>query len=236
MGLTAAAVAAGVWTLLRRRAHWVGVLRDDIAVHKAFWRERRDGVGDVLYVALGDSAATGIGASAPDRGYVGTLAERIHSAIGGPVRVVNLGIAGAKVRHVLDSELPTFAKYTPDIVTVCIGANDMQDFEAARFEREIGELFAALPPHAIVGDLPSFHVLPGERRVRQANAIVRAVAAEHGLTVVSLYEATRRQGIRGIVTQFAGDLFHPNDAGYRVWADAFAGAVDARLAELASRA
>jgi lysophospholipase L1-like esterase len=36
------------------------------------------------------------------------------------------------------------------------------------------------------------------------------------------------------VTQFAGDLFHPNDRGYRVWARAFERALDARLGELAA--
>jgi acyl-CoA thioesterase-1 len=37
------------------------------------------------------------------------------------------------------------------------------------------------------------------------------------------------------MTQFAGDLFHPNDRGYKVWADAFWPAVSRRAASIESR-
>jgi lysophospholipase L1-like esterase len=57
--------------------------------------------------------------------------------------------------------------------------------------------------------------------VAEANRILRMVAAEFGLTVVPLHATTKRQGIRSIATQFANDFFHPNDRGYRVWAEAF---------------
>ena len=81
-------------------------------------------------------------------------------------------------------------------------------------------------------DLPSFYFLPGEKKVLVANRILRDAAAERGLVVVPLHARTKRQGLWGVSTQFAGDLFHPNDRGYRVWASAFAPAVDARLARL----
>jgi lysophospholipase L1-like esterase len=80
-----------------------------------------------------------------------------------------------------------------------------------------------------VADLPTFYFLPAEKRVRVANCILREVAARHGLAVVPLHAAMKRQGVWGVTTQFAGDLFHPNDRGYRVWSSAFLDAVDARL-------
>jgi lysophospholipase L1-like esterase len=89
-----------------------------------------------------------------------------------------------------------------------------------------------VPSHAIVADLPSFYFLPGEKRALVANAILREEAAIAGLTVVPLHAATKRQGLWGVATQFAGDLFHPNDRGYRVWADVFVPAIDERLAQL----
>ncbi len=116
-------------------------------------------------------------------------------------------------------------------MTVAIGANDIAGWDPAVFERGIRSIFAALPPHALVADLPYFYFPHNERKVAVANRIVRRVAAEHDLTVVPLHATTKHQGVTGILTQFAIDLFHPNDHGYRVWADAFAPSLAAQLVE-----
>ena len=225
LALVIAAIAGWVGYLVRRQGVWRGRLAQAIPVHSKFWRERKNVEGELLYVALGDSAAQGIGASHPGRSYVGFLAREGW-------RVVNLGISGATVRMAIDSELPAFRKLQPDLVTVSIGANDIARFDAERFGRDIRTLFDALPPHAIVATVPSFHFLPAEKRVRLANRIITDAAAERGLAVAPLHARTRRQGLWGVGTQFAGDLFHPNDRGYRVWASAFEPAVEARLREL----
>jgi acyl-CoA thioesterase-1 len=235
-GAVVAAIGGGValWVryLRRRQRTWRGRLADAIPVHSKFWRERKAEQGELLYVAIGDSAAQGIGASRPAHSYVGVLAAHIRNRTDRMLRVANLGISGATVRIAIDQQLPQLAKLEPDVVTLSVGANDIAAFDAARFEADIRELFAALPPHAIVADLPSFYFLPGEKKVTVANRIVREVAAELGYTVVPLHARTRRQSLWGVTTQFAGDLFHPNDRGYRVWASAFEPAVDARLREL----
>jgi len=227
-------LAVALWAvyLVRRQRVWRGRLAEAIPVHSKFWRDRKGVAGERLFVAIGDSAAQGIGASRPAHSYVGVLAKRL----GGRYRVVNLGISGATVRMAIERELPALATLQPDIVTVSIGANDIAGFDEQRFARDIRELFDALPPHAIVADLPSFHFLPAERRVAVANRIVRDAAAERGLVVAPLHARTRRQGLWGVSTQFAGDLFHPNDRGYRVWASAFESAVDARAAAVEDRA
>ncbi|CAN5246361.1 hypothetical protein BH09ACT5_BH09ACT5_07000 [soil metagenome] len=222
------AIAGWLGYLWRRQGVWRGRLTEAIPVHSKFWRDRKLVEGELLYVAIGDSAAQGIGASRPAHSYVGVIAKRL----GAGWRVVNLGISGATVRIAIDSELPALRKLEPDLVTVCIGANDIARFDPGQFERDIRELFDALPPHAIVADLPSFYFLPGEKRVLVANRIIRDAAAGRGLVVAPLHARTRKQGLWGVSTQFAGDLFHPNDRGYRVWASAFEEAVDARLAQL----
>ena len=233
---TVLVLAAGImlWVrwLGRRQRVWRVRLSDLIPVHSKFWRERAKQPGELLYVAIGDSAAQGIGASRPDRSYVGVLAGHIQNTTGRPVRVRNLATSGATVGIAIENQLPLLAKLTPDILTVSIGANDIVSFDAARFEREIGVLFDALPPHAIVADLPSFYFLPSQKRVKVANDIVTRAAQKRGLTVVPLHKRTDRQGVWGVVTQFAGDLFHPNDRGYRIWASAFVPAIDRRLGEL----
>jgi lysophospholipase L1-like esterase len=196
--------------------------------------------GELLYVAIGDSAAQGIGASRPARSYVGVIAKRLEKLSGRSVRVVNLGISGATLATALEKELPRFGRIkrgliADAIVTVSIGANDIASWDPKRFAAQIDELFGKLPPHAIVADLPSFYFLPGERKAEAGNRILRAAAARHGLRVVDLHDTMKRQGMRGVATQFAGDLFHPNDRGYAVWANAFMPAVVDRLDEVLRR-
>jgi lysophospholipase L1-like esterase len=243
IGAAAAAAAGGyVWVrwLMRRQLTWQRILADNIPVHSAYWRARREMPGEILYVAIGDSAAQGIGASRPARSYVGVIAKRLEKLSGRSIRVLNLGISGATLATALEKELPRFARIKPAllaeaIVTVSIGANDIASWDPRRFAAQIDELFGRLPSHAIVADLPSFYFLPGERKAEAGNRILREAAARHGLRVIELHDTMKRQGIRGVATQFAGDLFHPNDRGYDVWADAFMPAVVDRLEEVLRR-
>lgn len=208
------------------------VLNETLPINSKWWRDHAKEEGELLYVAVGDSAAQGIGASAPNRSYVGVLADHIRSATGRTVRVINLSVSGASVDLAVRDQLPRFVKLTPDIVTVAIGANDIALWNPVAFKAGIREIFSALPAHAIVADLPCFHFPQNERKVAVANRLLREVAAEHALTVVPLHAVTKRQGLRSVATQFANDMFHPNDRGYRVWADAFLPALSDGIARL----
>jgi lysophospholipase L1-like esterase len=201
-------------------------------VHSKWWRDHAAADGELLYVAVGDSAAQGIGASRPDRSYVGVLADDLREATGRSVRVVNLSVSGATTGLAVRDQLPRFRRLEADVVTVAIGANDIAEWDPATFDRNIRTIFAALPPHAIVAELPCFHLRHNERKVAEANRMLRTAAREHGLAVAPLHEVTHRQGLRGILTQFARDMFHPNDHGYAVWAEAFRPSLLARAAEL----
>ena len=234
----AVTIAAALWAagtvgykrLRHRIAENAAVLNETLPINSKWWRDHTKEKGELLYVAIGDSAAQGIGASEPNRGYVGVLADHIRLATGRTVRVINLSVSGATVELAVRDQLPRFVKLTPDIVTVAIGANDIALWDAAVFTAGIREVFSALPDHAIVADLPCFHFRHNELKVAVANAIVREVAAENDLTVVPLHATTKRQGFRSIATQFANDMFHPNDRGYRVWAEAFLPALSAVVA------
>ncbi|WP_248305752.1 SGNH/GDSL hydrolase family protein [Agromyces sp. H66] len=231
------AIVAGV--ALTVRAAWrrfrarltanSAILNETLPVHSKWWRDHAEQPGELLYVAMGDSAAQGIGASRPDRSYVGLLARDIRAATGRSVRVVNLSVSGATVDLAVRDQLPKFAKFRPDIVTVAIGANDIAKWDPEMFERGIREIFAALPSHALVANLPFFYFPHNERKVAVANRILRSVAGEFGLTVVPLHTVTRLRGVRRMFTHFAADFFHPNDHGYKVWAEAFRSALIADL-------
>ena len=209
-------------------------------VTAAWWRERRTQPGEFFYLALGDSTAQGIGASTPGRSYVGQLADRIEARLGAPIAVTNLGVSGAPSRLCVRDQLPrarkVLAKRSPDLVTLAIGANDIAEWDPRAFHRNLSTILDALPADTIVGEVPCFHLPWNDRKVREANRILRTIAEARDLTVVPLYEATRRRGIPGILTEFAEDAFHPNDRGYEIWADTFWPFVSARLAGEASAA
>lgn len=225
----AALVGYLLW-LARHRAAWTVLLTGRIPAHHVYWGER--GKADpeaVLYVALGDSAALGLGASRPERGYVGIVAAEIGRITGKRVRVRNLAIDGATCAVVIADELHRIPKATPLVCTLDVGANDVWSFEPGRFRDELDRILAALPAGSIVADLPSFSPLPVGRRVAAANRIVHELVSAHGLALAPLHRETRRGGPVIAVRNAAGDLFHPNDRGHRVWAEAFLPAVRARL-------
>lgn len=235
-----AAVAVASWATVRafhrRRRNGTARLALTLPVHSAWWREHAKREGELLYVAVGDSAAQGIGASKPHRGYVGTVAAHLRKTTGKTVRVVNLSVSGARLRETLETQVPKLERLAPDVVTVSIGANDIATFDDERFDRELRQLADALPPHSIVADLPCFFFGEAEKRVQIANGILHQVVGERGFTLAPLYKATRRQGaLRVALNQASADFFHPNDRGYRVWASAFLPLIDRAVEALPTR-
>lgn len=221
-------VRIAMWAVRRRRTAGSARLNATLPVNSAWWLAARKKSGDLLYVAVGDSAAQGIGASKPHRGYVGLIADHLRQTTGRTVRVVNLSSSGARLREAIADQLPALRSLThdgtvtPDVVTVAIGANDIAEFDRDRFERELRVLYDGLPQHSLVADVPAFYFGRAERNARIANEVVHRVAHEHGFEIAPLYARTRRQtGAKTALRDVAADFFHPNDRGYVVWASAF---------------
>src|SRR5659263_475460 len=107
MGAAAAGVVAGWGT---RRVVGVARVRRSVAEYREHWRELAeshvDGGGALRYVALGDSAAQGVGASSPARGYVPIVADGVAEATGLEVALYNLSVSGAKATDLLEDQLP----------------------------------------------------------------------------------------------------------------------------------
>lgn len=196
-------------------------LHRSVEGYRAYWAQPRGEPGGLLYVALGDSAAQAIGASSPERGYVGLIAHRLRHATGRPVQVVNLSASGARIGDVLTTQLPRLRELSADVVTVAVGGNDLRGFDAATFAEQVRRLTAALPEGSFVADVPYFMHGRYERDALAAADLVTAGARAQGLVPVGLHEAQRAEGLSAMATQFAADWFHPNDRGHRVWADAF---------------
>lgn len=196
--------------------------------HERYWVRRRLRPGELRYAALGDSLAQGIGASHPERGYVGLLAARLERATGLGVEIVNLSATGILIDDVTRYQVPALLALDPppDVVTVTAGTNDAGRRDHDGIASRFAALCAALPPGALVADLPEFH--HGRRGVaaRQAAAAIRGVLADHPrLVPVHLAAATARTGLPAR----SADLFHPNDRGHRTYADQFWSALEPRL-------
>ena len=200
--------------------------------YAATWLTRADVAGDLTYVALGDSAAQGLGATTPAQGYVGLLADIAEEATGRSIRVINLSVTGAKARDVLDGQIPQLRGLTPDLVTLAVGGNDMRTYTPDHFERTMESIVGALPRHALVADVPCFYNGQGEAKSRQASGQIERMTDAAGRRFVDLHGPTERITREQYRTHFALDMFHPSDLGYRVWAGAFEPAWRARLAEL----
>ena len=214
---------------------WAGRLlrlRRSVRRYAQFWRGSVGQDGGLLYVALGDSAAQGIGASAPQRGYVGLLAAQLREATGRPVRVVNLSVSGARVADVVCDQLPALALYpAADLVTVAVGGNDLRRYDAEQYAADLARLVAGLPVGpSVVADIPYFMHGHFERDAAAAAVLLSERAAERGLVVAALHEQMQAGGWRAMFTSYAADLFHPNDRGHRTWEQAFWTAITADAA------
>jgi len=78
------------------------------------------GVRELLYVALGDSTAVGVGARSGG-GYPERLVARLRPAHQG-LKLLNLGRSGATSSDVLEAQLPRALRTQPRIVTLGIGS------------------------------------------------------------------------------------------------------------------
>ena len=110
----------------------------------------------ILYVALGDSTAAGIGAERGG-GYPERLARRLGES-GTQVRLLNLGAPGATAEDVRRAQLPRVLAEHPALVTIGIGLNDvMRGRPLAEFARDlevIADGVARAKAAVVISELP----------------------------------------------------------------------------------
>lgn len=198
----------------------LGYLWYGLRSYSNYWQDRAKQPGDFIYIALGDSAAQGIGASRPANGYVGLIAANIEKTTGRKVRVINLSVSGAKVEDALRDQVPQLANYRPDLLTAEIGANDMRNYNAKAFRQSYEKFLQALPPgKSIVADMPYFGGRPDStRHAQEANKIIAELTDTYNTPTAQLYNSLSIQQSPRI---YASDFFHPNNRGYRIWYTAF---------------
>ena len=176
------------------------------------------GTGPLL-VAIGDSTAIGIGASAPSRGYIGLLTSALAHRDGRPWRVINLSQSGARAADGLERQLPILLDLMargvePTTVVCCIGTNDVVwSSDTAGIRDRLRRLIGRLPADSAVG-----LVAGTSPRARTVNRAVRQAATEAGCGLVDPW----REPGPDPAARLATDRFHPNDLGYVLMTRPFA--------------
>lgn len=175
-----------------------------------------------LLTVIGDSTAIGIGATAPDRGYIGLLTEALGLRDNGPSawRVINLAQSGARVADGLDRQLPILQDLMaqkanrPTITISLIGSNDVVwSKDTTVLRNRLRTLIAKLPSESLVG-----LVAGGSPRARLANRAIKGAATEHGHHIINPWNEPGPPA----KDRLAEDRFHPNDLGYALMTRPFA--------------
>ncbi len=93
------------------------------------------------YVALGDSQTEGLWDGNDSEGIVG-FADRLAAELDGlhpGLHYANLAIRGRRIRDVLDDQLPRALAMRPDLISVCVGMNDITR-PGRLFDRALADL------------------------------------------------------------------------------------------------
>ncbi len=180
---------------------------------------------EFVYLALGASDATGVGALPLTEGYVYLIKDELDRHLPG-VALLNLGVPGARINLIKEQvRLAVQVGTKADLVTLWTGANDLIHGDGvAKFQEDLRFILQHLRERVskviIVANLPDLTQLPRFRsnpdpavnleRVSAFNRAIEEEARAAGAPVVNLFAQPVRDDL-----VFDLDGFHPNDAGHR---------------------
>jgi lysophospholipase L1-like esterase len=164
----------------------------------------------------------------------------------GPEQITALAVSGARISDVVGKQLPHVPADT-EVVLISIGANDVAHLSTVgAFRHHYGQLLAGLPAKASVillgiPDMGSPTRLAQPLRAivgwrgRAFDGVVRAVARSRHAGYVDIAGRTGPAFRHHPGRYFFSDHYHPNDAGYGLWAAAVAPVLATARAEAVAR-
>lgn len=186
------------------------------------------------YVAIGDSQTEGLWDGDDDTGLTGfadRLAVTLDSHYPG-LLYANLAVRGRQVIDVLNDQLPAALAMRPDLITVCIGMNDVTlpggDFESALADlEEVYRQLSKCGATILTTTFPDVvRLLPTGRfiaaRVQRINALITVAARRYGFALVDLHSA---QSMIDTET-WSIDKIHASSRGHTLFAAAAAEALN----------
>ncbi|OBG25272.1 SGNH/GDSL hydrolase family protein [Mycobacterium sp. 852002-51057_SCH5723018] len=192
------------------------------------------GTGYSRYVAIGDSQTEGLWDGDDAVGLLGfadRLAVLLDSLYPG-LHYANLAIRGKLVADVLREQVPRALDMRPDLITVCVGMNDViqPGRSFGRALTDLDEVHAALAESGatvvtttfpnVAQFLPLGRLVSG--RLARINDAIRTAADQHGFRLVDLYHAP---SMRDLDT-WDIDRVHASTKGHILFAEAAAEALD----------
>jgi lysophospholipase L1-like esterase len=178
-----------------------------------------------IYLALGASDATGVGALPLTEGYAYLIARELDRQIHG-VFLVDLGVPGARIDLIKEqARVAKQLRTKADVVTLWTGGNDLVNGDDPKqFQEQLRGLLGIVKEDIsrtiVVANLPDLTTLPRFRTSpnpsvtpARIDAFNRAIAEETrsaGGALVDLHASPVREDL-----VFDVDGFHPNNAGHR---------------------
>lgn len=186
------------------------------------------------YVAIGDSQTEGLWDGDDTVGLIGfadRLAQQLDRLQPG-LAYANLAVRGRRIRDVLDDQLPQALSMDPDLVTVCIGMNDVtrsaSEFDSALTDLgTIHQLLARSGAAVVTTTFPDMTRLapagrPLRGRILRINDVIRQAAERHRFGLVDLYRADSMLE----PGTWSDDLMHGSARGHELFAAAVAEALE----------
>lgn len=189
----------------------------------------------VRYIAAGDSTAVGEGASSVEQTYTYQLVKELSKT--NEVTHSNVAVRGAKTQDVINKQLSQIIEFSPDVVTISIGANDnthlvSSDSIYENYQEMIERLLSETKAKIYITNIPNFTgatLLPRvavavlEHRSKSLNPKLLALENAPGnerIKIINIHDFGWDKFPDRSVT-YSFDYFHPSDVGYKNWADAF---------------
>ncbi len=224
-------VAAGLYlvlshTYIYHRIHTAGLQATDTDHSYSFGAS--SSAETLVYASLGDSLTAGVGTDSYRESYPYLLAKDL--AEDKNIVLENFSYPGARTEDLINNLLPEAVAAKPDIVTVLIGANDVQGFvSSSQFEKNyrhiLDELTRKTKAKIYLISVPSVNFalfLPPynyffDWRVSRFNAIIKKLAGEYNVNFIDL-NTPALESIKAERPYYAADLFHSSPYGYALWA------------------
>ena len=186
------------------------------------------------YVAIGDSQTEGLwdgDDSVGLHGFADRLAQIVDTHYPG-LTYANLAVRGRRIGDLLDEQLPNALAMDPDLVTVCIGMNDVTrpgpyfDKALAEFE-DLHAQLSLSGATVVTNTFPDLaQIIPIGRmlgaRVSRINDEIRRAADWYDFRLVDLYDAPSMTH----PDTWSADRVHGSAKGHALFAAAAAEALD----------